>query len=137
MGAKADVQHAVSAEVATSPERAYEACQRAVAPLGKKAEIERASGGAVVSFYPGFPRSLSSRSPVVAVSIGEVGDGRVAVRTEVGGYRTLQTKVLGFIPAGVKRLVGRSQFFTFLTNLEHELGALDPAGAAVVRHRPS
>jgi hypothetical protein len=47
----------------------------------------------------------------------------------------LQSKVLGFIPAGPKRLVGRSQYFKFLNALETELGALDPASGSVQRLR--
>jgi hypothetical protein len=117
--------------------RVYAACGRAVAPLGKRAEIASVAEGAIVSFYPGVARSLSSRSPIVGVAITVTTDGRTKVEAEIIKYRTLQSRILHFIPAGPKRLVGRSQYFSFLTNLEHELGALDPARISLRRHRPS
>jgi hypothetical protein len=53
------------------------------------------------------------------------------LETTLARYKTLQSHVFGFVPAGPKRLACRQQFLMLLDALENELRALDPRGTIV------
>jgi hypothetical protein len=135
MAAAHDVQHKINAEVDAEPDAVVEACRRATEALGKHARMHFNAAKVTVEILPGLSQAFSHVSPVVAVHLRPAGIGRIQVAAQVEGYMTRQSKVMGFIPAGPKRLVGRSYFFRFLNALETELGALDPATGPAQRPR--
>jgi hypothetical protein len=135
MAAAHDVQHKINAEVDAEPDAVVEACRRATETLGKHARMHFNAAKVTVEILPGLSQTFSHISPVVAVHLRPAGIGRIQVAAQVEGYMTRQSKVMGFIPAGPKRLVGRGYFFRFLNALGTELAALDPATGPAQRPR--
>ncbi len=134
MSAKHDVKHKVVATVNAPPAEVRAACQRAAESLGKKATIEGNSERITVAIKGGPVSALSSTSPIVVVTLSPAGEGAVKVESSVQSFRTVQSKIIGFIPAGPKRLIGRTSYFAFLNALELELRAVDPTSGQVRRH---
>jgi hypothetical protein len=134
VAARHDIRHGISAELQADRDDVIAACRRAAAVLGKRARVEASAAKVTVSISPGMSQDLRSLSPVLGIDLRPSGGGRVQVETRVEVHRTIRSRILGFIPAGPKRLVGRYHFFRFLNALETELGALDPVSGSVRRH---
>lgn len=137
MAWKRDINEGLNAEVAADRDAVVAACRRAAGTLGKHARLEASAAKVTVSFLPGLSATFSQVSPIVGIALSPAEAGRVRVDTQVERYRTSQPVVLGFVPAGPKRLVGRGQFLRFLAALETELSALDPATGSVRRRDPA
>jgi hypothetical protein len=137
MAWKRDVKEGISAEVAADHEAVVAACRKAADQLGRHARVEADEVRITVSFLPGLSPKLSYVSSIMGIAVRQAGPGRLRLDSAVERYRLKQTTFLGFIPAGPKTLVGRGQFLRYLTALEAELGALDPAAGSVRRHDPS
>ena len=133
MGAKNDIEERVTAQLNTSTDDVLVACQRAAATLGKRAKLSTDGAKILVHIHTN-PITGPNASIVVRITATTNREaGSVHVSTAVVSYRTTQPKMIGFIPAGPKHLIGRNQYFKFLDALETELRSLDPAGGHVSR----
>lgn len=129
MAAKDEIQQGISAEVAADRDVVVDACRRAAQILGEHARLHADAAKVTVEILAG----LSRVSPVVGISLDLSDAGRVCVQARIERYRTSRPVAFGFIPTGVKHLVGRSYFRSFLNALEVELAALDPVTGRVSR----
>jgi len=136
MAAKADIQHGITAQVHADRDSVVAACRRAAERLGKHARFEANATRVTVAILPGITPKFSSVSPIVSIDLRPGNGGGVQLESRVERYRTIQSRLFGFVPAGPKRLVGKQPFFRFLDALETELGALDPAAGTVNRRLP-
>lgn len=133
MAAKHDIQQGISAEVAADREVVVDACRRAAQILGEHARLHADAAKVTVEILPGPSRAPAPVSPVVGISLQPSDAGRVCVDARIERYRTSRPVAFGFIPTGVKHLVGRTHFRRFLNALEVELAALDPVTGRVRR----
>lgn len=134
MTARHDIRHGISAELTADRDDVIDACRRAAAVLGKRARVEANAAKVTVSILPGLAKEPALHFPVLGIDLQPSGGGRVHLETRVELHRTIRSRMLGFIPAGRKELVGRHHFFRLLSALENELGALDPVTGSVRRH---
>jgi hypothetical protein len=138
MAAKHDVQRRITAELSTTRENITETCRRAAEAVGEHATVKPAADQVNITILgrKQFVAMKGDRKRFflmdLAVKMRPAQEGNIRLETEVGRYKTQQSAVFGFIPAGPKRLVGRTSFFKVLNSLENELRVLDP-NADIVR----
>lgn len=135
MGIRDDIAEYLICKTPRPPDEINAAIRRAVASLGKHAAIVATDPHSVrVHIMPGVSQKLSHHSPQVDVSHIESA-GISTVTTAIVRYTTLQSKYLGLIPTGPKRLAGRSQHRKLLDALEAELVAIDHSARPQRRNR--
>jgi len=129
MPAKTDALIGLTAAVPASRDQVVASAQHAVGALGNKAEISTTSAKLTVVFFPGLVKAVSRRSPIVAIDLKPAGEDKVSVRVHMERWTNLQSRIM-FIPIGPKRILGKSDYLTYLRALEQELVAL----GATVEH---
>jgi hypothetical protein len=138
LAAKHDIQRGITVEMTATRDDIAEACRRATEPVGEYARVEPTTDQVSITILgrKQFVSKQGERKRFFLMDLGvntsPAEDGRIRIETKVGRYKTQQSTALGFIPAGPKRLVGRTTFLKILDSLENELRALDP-NADVVR----
>jgi hypothetical protein len=126
MSAKTDVKLGLYAEIRASRQEVVDACLRAVAVMGKRAEATAANAKVTVKIFPGVIRAISEVSPLVGINLKPGADGRVVVEVRIERYRTTSAII------GPKVLDGKSAYKNLLTSLEQELEAIGD-GSGVIR----
>jgi hypothetical protein len=133
LAAKHDIQRGIIAEIAATRDDITEACRRATDSVGEYASVKPAADQVNITIL-GRKQFVSTKGDRKRFFLMDLGvnmrpaqDGRIRIETQVGRYKTQQSTALGFIPAGPKRLVGRTTFLKILDSLENELRALDPS----------
>jgi hypothetical protein len=135
LAAKHDIERGITGDITATNEQLLEACRRAAEPISehKRLEglVEGGDGNMIVSLV--VKPLMGSKPGQVSwvVAIGATGNNVKHVTAQIVRYKTLQSRVMGFIPAGPKTLGGRREFFMLLDALENELRALDPKGEIV------
>jgi hypothetical protein len=135
LAAKHDIQRRITADIEAEADQVVEACERAAEPINdhKRLEtrVEIGNGKVLISLLvnPLMRATAPGKQSWVTVVEFDVGrDGAIHLETNLARYKTLQSHVFGFVPAGPKSLVCRQQFLMLLDALENELRALDPEG---------
>jgi len=138
LAAKHDIQRRITAVIEAEADQLVEACERAAEPINdhKRLEtrVEVKNTTVLISLLvKPLMRATTpgKQSWVTVVEFNIERDGAMHLETNLAHYKTLQSHVLGFIPAGPKSLVCRQQFLMLLDALENELRALDPRGTIV------
>ena len=83
MSAKTDVKLGLYAEIRASRQEVVDACLRAVAVMGKRAEATAANAKVTVKIFPGVIRAISEVSPLVGINLKPGADGRVVVEVRI------------------------------------------------------